>query len=53
MLIYTRMHVFFYLQEFGHWLYSREEFEYILDAANVGYNGQNFIDGEFSYEQVH
>jgi hypothetical protein len=39
-------------QEFGDWLRDRPEFDYIVDAANIAYYGQNFETGKFSYRQV-
>jgi hypothetical protein len=33
-------------------LRAREEFEYIVDGANVAYNSQNFGKGMFSFRQV-
>lgn len=40
------------MQDFGDWLRAREEFEYIVDGANVAYNSQNFGKGMFSFKQV-
>lgn len=30
----------------------RGQFDYIVDAANVAYNRQNFVGGKFSFKQV-
>jgi len=59
---YQRWYVFFHRlssvycpgapQDFGDWLRAREEFEYIVDGANVAYNSQNFGKGMFSFKQV-
>jgi len=40
------------LQSFSDWLDSREEYVYIVDAANVAYTRQNFENGRFSFRQV-
>jgi len=40
------------LIEFEEWLKERPEYEYIVDAANVAYNNQNFETGKFSYQQI-
>lgn len=40
------------LIEFEEWLKERPEYEYIVDAANVAYNNQNFESGKFSYQQI-
>lgn len=40
------------LKDFGDWLREREEFDYIIDGANVAYCNQNFMDGKFSYMQA-
>lgn len=39
-------------QEFGVFLRQNEPFDYIIDAANVAYQNQNYHDGRFKYEQV-
>lgn len=39
-------------QEFGQWLAAQEDFDFVIDAANVAYFNQNFKDGKFSYQQV-
>lgn len=41
-----------HLRSFDSWLRSREEYEYIVDAANVAYSSQNYEFGRFSYGQV-
>ena len=40
------------LQSFARWLDERPPFDYVLDAANIGYDRQNFEGGAFSYEQI-
>jgi pentatricopeptide repeat protein len=40
------------LQDYYTWLQEKEEFVYIVDGANVAYNGQNFDTGKFSYRQI-
>lgn len=40
------------LQEFGGFLRQKEQYDYIIDAANVAYQNQNYKDGKFKYEQV-
>jgi len=41
-----------HLECFADWLRDRDEYEYIVDAANVAYFNQNFETGRFSYKQV-
>ena len=40
------------LEEFDEWLQNREEYDFIVDAANVAYFNQNFESGRFNYQQV-
>jgi len=40
------------LIEFEDWLKDRQEYEYVVDAANVAYHNQNFNSGKFSYQQI-
>ena len=40
------------LQGFARWLDERPPFDYVLDAANIGYDRQNFEGGAFSYAQI-
>lgn len=35
-----------------HRVQQRPVFDFIVDGANVGYRGQNFEGGGFSYEQI-
>jgi hypothetical protein len=39
-------------KNFASWLQSVEEFDYIVDGANIAYSRQNFDDGKFSFQQV-
>jgi hypothetical protein len=39
-------------QDFGRWLRTHDEFDYIVDGANVAYNAQNYDDGRFTFKQV-
>eukprot|EP00597_Dinobryon_sp_UTEXLB2267_P008096 CAMPEP_0170085454 /NCGR_PEP_ID=MMETSP0019_2-20121128/20323_1 /TAXON_ID=98059 /ORGANISM="Dinobryon sp., Strain UTEXLB2267" /LENGTH=619 /DNA_ID=CAMNT_0010301903 /DNA_START=397 /DNA_END=2256 /DNA_ORIENTATION=- len=41
-----------HLKEFGDWLRSQQEFDYIVDGANVAYFHQNFESGKFSFRQI-
>ena len=40
------------MDEMKSFLENRESFDVIIDAANVGHHGQNFAEGEFSYDQI-
>eukprot|EP01034_Spumella_vulgaris_P023915 gene23915-30194_t len=42
------------LDAFSAWLTRQEEFEYIVDGANVAYHNQNFKNGsgKFSFQQI-
>ena len=37
---------------FDKWLAEQEDFDFVIDAANVAYYNQNFRKGKFSYQQV-
>ena len=41
-----------FLKEFGVFLRENGPFDYVIDAANVAYQNQNFNEGRFNYEQV-
>lgn len=40
------------MQDFRRWLEAREEYDFIVDGANVAYSQQNFEGGQFSFKQV-
>lgn len=39
-------------QLFDKWLRDQDDFDFVIDAANVAYYNQNFKKGKFSYQQV-
>jgi hypothetical protein len=41
-----------HLEDFEKWLKAREEFDFVVDGANIAYFNQNFASGKFSFKQV-